>query len=83
MKTNSDNFRSSAIQGIIDRLKNNNVDIIIYEPTLTAKEFNECDVINDFNLFSEKSDVVLVNRMDDNAKLLGDKIYTRDLFTRD
>ena len=83
MKTGSDNFRSSAIQGIIDRLKRNNVDIVIYEPTLTKDEFNGCRVIKDFNEFSNIADVVLVNRMDENTKLLGDKIYTRDLFARD
>ena len=83
MKTNSDNFRASAIQGIIERLKNNNVDIVIYEPTLKADIFNDCKVEKDFNTFKEKSDVILVNRIDDNIKSVKDKIYTRDLFNRD
>ena len=83
MKTNSDNFRSSAIQGIIDKLKQNNVDIVIYEPTLKDDTFNECRVIKSFDEFKTISDVVLVNRMDENTKLIVDKIYTRDLFTRD
>ena len=48
MKTNSDNFRASAIQGIIQRLKANNINVIIHEPTLKAEEFNECHVVNDF-----------------------------------
>ena len=83
MKTNSDNFRASAIQGIIERLKNNNVDIVIYEPTLKADTFNDCKVEKDFNTFKEKSDVILVNRIDDCIKSVNDKIYTRDLFNRD
>ena len=83
MKTNSDNFRASAIQGIIERLKNNDVDIVIYEPTLKADTFNDCKVEKDFETFKEKSDVILVNRIDDNIKFIKDKIYTRDLFNRD
>ena len=83
MKTDSDNFRASAIQGIIDRLKFYNINIVIYEPTLKDSTFNDCKVINDFNEFSNLSDVVLVNRMDDNTKKISDKVYTRDLFTRD
>ena len=83
MKTDSDNFRASAIQGIIDRLKFYNINIVIYEPTLKTDTFNDCKVINDFDEFSSLSDVVLVNRMDDNTKKIQDKVYTRDLFTRD
>ena len=80
MKTNSDNFRASAIQGIIQRLKANNINVIIHEPTLKAKEFNECHVVNDFDEFVNKSDIVLCNRIDDKIKKYSDKIYTRDLF---
>ena len=83
MKTNSDNFRASAIQGVIERLKNNKVKIVIYEPTLKESTFNDCEVITDFKKFSELSDVILVNRMDENTKNLKDKIYTRDLYSRD
>lgn len=83
MKTNSDNFRASAIQGIIERLKNNNVDIVIYEPTLKSDTFNDCKVEKDFDTFKEESDVILVNRIDDCIKSVNDKIYTRDLFNRD
>lgn len=83
MKTGSDNFRSSAIQGIIDILKTNNVEIVIYEPTLSDEKFNECRVITDFDEFSKMADVILVNRIDDKVKNLSDKIYTRDLFSRD
>lgn len=80
MKTNSDNFRASAIQGIIQRLKANNINVIIHEPTLKAEEFNECNVVNDFDEFVNKSDIVLCNRIDDKIKKHSDKIYTRDLF---
>lgn len=80
MKTNSDNFRASAIQGIIKRLKANNINVIIHEPTLKTKEFNECHVINDFDEFCNKSDIILCNRIDDKIKKHSDKIYTRDLF---
>lgn len=83
MKTDSDNFRASAIQGIIDRLKFYNVNIVIYEPTLNSLTFNDCKVINDFDEFNNLVDVVLVNRMDENTKKMQDKVYTRDLFTRD
>ena len=83
MKMDSDNFRASAIQGVIDRLKAQGVEIIIHEPTLKAEEFNECKVVNDFDEFNDLSDIVIVNRMDDKVKELADKIYTRDLFSRD
>ena len=83
MKTNSDNFRASAIQGIIKRLKNHNIKVIIYEPTLDQDEFNECQIVTDFDQFAELSDVVLVNRMDENTKKITNKIYTRDLYSRD
>ncbi len=83
MKTDSDNFRSSAIQGVIDRLKARYVDVVIYEPALKSDEFNGCKVIKNFDEFNDISDVILVNRMDENVKTLGNKIYTRDLFARD
>ncbi len=83
MKTNSDNFRASAIQGIIDRLKKLNIKIVIYEPTLESNEFNQCKVIKDFEEFKRITDLVLVNRMDKDIKRISNKIYTRDLFSRD
>ena len=83
MKTNSDNFRASAIQGIIDRLKDSNVEIVIYEPTLKTDTFNDCMVIHDLDDFNDKVDVVLVNRLDEDIKKITKDIYTRDLFSRD
>ena len=83
MKTDSDNFRASAIQGIIDRLKFYNVKVVIFEPTLKADSFNGCQVVRDFDTFANFADVVLVNRLDDNVKDVENKIYTRDLFARD
>ena len=83
MKSGSDNFRASAIQEIIDRLKLEGVDVIIYEPTLKAEQFNNCKVINNFEEFSNKSDVILANRLEEELKGVKDKVYTRDLYSRD
>ena len=83
MKSGSDNFRASAIQGVIDRVKSNEFRVVIYEPTLEDKIFNECDVIDNFGEFKEMSDVVLVNRLDEKVEEVKEKIYTRDLYARD
>ncbi len=83
MKTDSDNFRASAIQGIIERLKYYNINVVIYEPTLKSDMFNDCKVIKDLNEFKDIADVVLANRIDKNIKDVQYKIYTRDLYSRD
>ena len=83
MKTDSDNFRSSAIQGVIQNLKKSNVEIIIYEPTLKDDEFNDCKVIHDFDEFKKCSDIIIANRLEDVLKDCKDKVYTRDLYSRD
>ena len=83
MKKDSDNFRASAIQGIIERLKDEDVEVVIYEPTLKADEFNGCKVINNFDEFSKKSDVILANRFEADLEGVKEKVYTRDLFSRD
>ena len=83
MKADSDNFRSSAIQEIIERLKVEGVEVIIYEPTLKSKEFSGCKVVNDFNSFAKESDVILANRFESILESVKDKVYTRDLYSRD
>ncbi len=83
MKTGSDNFRASAIQGIIERLKEEDVEIIIYEPSLKTDTFNDCKVVNDFREFSKDSDVILANRFESILEDVKDKVYTRDLYSRD
>ncbi len=83
MKTDSDNFRASAIQGIIERLKNKKMNIVIYEPTLNCDEFNGCKLMQNLDEFKDKSDIILANRLDNNLKSVSEKVYTRDLYTRD
>jgi UDPglucose 6-dehydrogenase len=83
MKTDSDNFRASAIQEIIERLKYEGVEVIIYEPTLKSDSFNECKVENNFDKFSKKSDVILANRFETVLEPVKDKVYTRDIYSRD
>ena len=83
MKSNSDNFRASAIQSVIKNLKDKNVRVVIYEPTLTTNTFDDLEVIKDLNKFKNISDIIVVNRVDDNLLDVKDKLYTRDLYSRD
>ena len=83
MKSGSDNFRASAIQDVISILKENGVNIIIYEPTIKDNTFNGYEVVHDLKLFKEISNIILVNRTDDKLNDVQDMIYTRDIFARD
>lgn len=83
MKKGSDNFRYSAIQGVMERLEDKGVKIIIYEPMLKEKTFLNYNVMKDLDEFKEISDVIVANRIDDDIKDVTDKIYTRDLYGRD
>lgn len=83
MKTGSDNFRASAIQGVMRRLSDSGVKLVIYEPTLTQDIFMDWTVIHELDEFKKMVDLIVVNRMSRELKDSVDKIYTRDLFGRD
>lgn len=81
MKANSDNFRESSIQGIMQRLKDKGVEVIVYEPTLKNEViFNGCRVVNDFKKFSDEAIVILANRYSDELDCVANKVYTRDIY---
>lgn len=83
MKTDSDNFRQSSIQGIMKRLKAKGVTVIVYEPNLTEDTFFGSEVVSDFSIFVETAQVIVANRWEGELEPVRAKVYTRDLFERD
>jgi UDPglucose 6-dehydrogenase len=80
MKSGSDNFRESSVLGVIERLKAQNIDVIVHEPNLSGDSFDGYELVNDLSDFIERSDIIVANRLTSELAAVNDKVYTRDLF---
>ena len=83
MKKDSDNFRESSIQGVIEILKDNSIEIIIFEPKILEDKFQDYRVVNDLKEFKDISDIIIANRMTNELMDIKNKVYSRDIFNSD